>query len=152
MDRPKRRPARRSSTSASAQGGFSLMEAMVATVIAVIAILGLAYSFGMGRAFIDRFEVRRVAQGVAQGYVERLGALPVTDPDLAVGQHPAAPVPIMWNGRQLGTLTWRVATPSDVPTAPLNVTSALHEVTVTAAWTQGGMPDSIAFTRLVAAP
>src|SRR2546426_12733052 len=36
--------------------GFSLIEAVVATVIAALAVVGLAHTFGLGRAFINRFE------------------------------------------------------------------------------------------------
>ena len=46
------------------ESGFSLMEAIVATAIAVIAVLGLAYSFGQGRAMIGRYEISRAAQRI----------------------------------------------------------------------------------------
>ena len=37
-----------------AQSGFTLVEAIVATTIATIAVVGLAYSFGTGRALVNR--------------------------------------------------------------------------------------------------
>ena len=58
--------------------GFSLMEVIVATLIATIAITGLAYTFGLGRSFIDRYELSRAALAAAQGKVEALMATPVT--------------------------------------------------------------------------
>ncbi len=131
------------------ESGFSLMEAIVATVIAVLAVVALAYTFGYGRAFINGFEVRRVAEGAAQAYMDSLGTLPVTSTGLTLGAHPAAPDPFVCNGRALGTISWRVSAPSDVPPGVIN---SLHEVTVTVAWTQGGISDSVAFTRVVAAP
>ena len=36
------------------QNGFSLIEALTATVIAVFAVLGLAYTFSVGRGQVSR--------------------------------------------------------------------------------------------------
>ena len=41
--------------------GFSLIEVLVALVIAVIAILGLAHTFGAGRGLINRYDTAREA-------------------------------------------------------------------------------------------
>jgi hypothetical protein len=125
------------------------MEAIVATVIAVIAVMALAYSFGFGRGFINNFETRRAADAVAQGCMERLGTLQPTAADLTPGGHPPTPPVFAVNGQALGTITWRVGAPSDVPS---NVAGVLREVTVTVAWAQGGQRDSVNYTRLVAAP
>ena len=45
--------------------GVGLMEVIVATIIAVIAIVALAYTFGMGRGLVNRYdrsEERRVGK------------------------------------------------------------------------------------------
>jgi len=55
----------------------------------------------------------------------------------------------MYNRRAIGTLGWSVAPATDVP-AP--VTGTMRQVGVTLSWTLGAQPDSVNFTRLVAAP
>lgn len=64
--------------------GFSLIEVILATVIAVIAILGLAHSFASGRALVERYSVARAALGLAQQRLELLGAEPSSSPDFAI--------------------------------------------------------------------
>jgi hypothetical protein len=121
------------------------MEAIVATVIATIAILGLAYSFGQGRSFIDRFEVARVALGVAQARMERLSFLPLASDSLEVGAHPASPNPFVFDGRMLGTESWRVETADDPFTAE---TDDMKRVTVTVTFATGSVGDSVVLKRL----
>jgi hypothetical protein len=125
------------------------MEAIVATVIAVLAVIALAYSFGYGRSFINGFEVRRVAEGAAQACMDSLGTLPDSAAGLALGTHPATPLPFACNGRVVGTVSWRVSNPSDVPAT---VAGALRELKVAVAWMQENMRDSVVYTRVVAAP
>jgi Tfp pilus assembly protein PilV len=129
--------------------GFSLMEAIVATVIAVIAVMGLAYTFGLGRSFINAFEVRRMADMQAQGCLEWLGSLPGNSSNLAVAPHPAQP--FLFSGRPIGSLVWRVAIPTPAE-APAAATSRLRMVSVTVSWTVGGMTDSVMYSRMVGAP
>src|SRR6186997_61059 len=74
--------------------GFSLIEVIVATVIAVIAVVGLAHSFGVGRGLIDRHENARDALGLAQQRVEYLLNRPPGHPDLAPGTHNLGTVPL----------------------------------------------------------
>ena len=131
------------------ESGFSLMEAIVATVISVIAVVGLAYAFGLGRSFIDDFQVRRVASGAGQACMDSLITLPVGSPALTPGTHPAIPMTFTCWGRPMGTITWRVTAPSD---APASVATLLREVTATVAWTNGSLSDSLSFTRLVSTP
>ena len=133
--------------SRTGEAGFSLMEAIAATIIAVVAVLGLAYSFSIGRGFIDTFEVRRIADAKAQGCMEWLGSLPAADPNLADGAH--GPQPFQVDGRTVGALAWSVGPVAD---APANVQSLLRDVRVTIAWTYGTFPDSVAYVRTVAAP
>lgn len=127
--------------------GFSLMEAVVATVIAVIAVLGLAYSFGLGRGFIDRFEAARVADGLAAACMDSLAT---TGADLSLGgpRPSAAGMPIVYAGTTIGRVTWTVSTVSGVVPGAAN----LVDVAVTASWTMAGMSDSLRYQRFFRAP
>jgi hypothetical protein len=120
------------------------MEAVVATVISVIAILGLAHTFGMGRGFIDRFAVGRAAIGVVQGRMEALSVLPVGSPELTIGAHPG--IPFTYKGEAVGTEWWRVEWFDD-PATP-TTTSDLRKVTVVVTWGRGADRDSLQLTRL----
>src|SRR5882672_11756294 len=96
--------------------GFSLMEALTAATISVIAVLGLAYSFGVGRGLVDRYEVARAALGEAQSQLEALTLLPNSDPTLALG-YVGAPTPFRYEGTTLGEEYWRVVA-YDEPNLP----------------------------------
>src|SRR5689334_2363201 len=48
------------------QRGLGLFEVVAGTLIATIAVLGLAYSFGVGRGMIDRYQVARAGLGEGQ--------------------------------------------------------------------------------------
>ena len=122
------------------------MEAVVATAISVIAILGLAHSFGMGRAFIDRYAIARVALGVAQARMEGLSMLPPAAPDFSIGPHPDAPVVFTFQGAPVGTEQWLVEWFDD-PSTPLT-TADLRRVTVVVAWSLGADQDSVRLARL----
>lgn len=127
------------------------MEAIVATVIAVIAALGLAYSFGIGRSNINRFEVARSADALAQSRMEALGVLaeghPTSD-SLHVGAHPSTPNTFAYHGRVIGQEYWRVE-PAPL-TVPAPIRANMVRVTTTVSWTLGGFADSVGYTRLVA--
>ena len=56
--------------------GFSLMEAVVATAIAVLAVLGLAHTFGLGQGLITRYELARAALAEAAGRMDSLAVIP----------------------------------------------------------------------------
>jgi type II secretory pathway pseudopilin PulG len=128
--------------------GFSLMEALVATVITVIAVIGLAHTFGMGRGFIDRFEVARSALAAAESRMEFLSALRSWSPELMIGDHPAIPNPFVFGNpaRTIGTETWRVEWFDD-PVTPGTIQD-LKRVTVVVRWTMAATADSVTFTRL----
>jgi type II secretory pathway pseudopilin PulG len=134
-------------------GGFSLIEAIVATVIAVIAVLGLAYTFGIGRATIGRYEAARAADAQAQGSMEALGLLAETSPtsdSLEVGFVLSPPDTFSFHGAPIGRAYWRVtAAPATVPNS---VQGKLKAVTVVVAWAQSGLPDSVSYTRLFSIP
>lgn len=127
--------------------GVGLMEVIVATIIAVIAIVALAYTFGTGRGLVNRYENARVALAAAQGRMERLSALPATSTDLQIGQHPASGTyPVMVDGVAVAVESWTVAGYDD----PANGTGGvdLKQVTVTVAWGNQGPNEQVTLTRL----
>ena len=126
------------------ESGFSLMEAAVAIVISVIAILGLAHSFGMGRGFIERFAMGRAAIGVIEGRMEALSVLPASSPELIVGTHPE--IPFDYKGVHVGTEQWRVEWFDDPATT--RTSADLRRVTVVVTWGRGADRDSLRLTRL----
>ena len=136
--------------------GFSLMEVIVATVIATIAVVGLAYTFGMGRGFINRFEVGRAALAAAQGRLELIASLPAGDPlvSLLPATHQAD---FIVGGRVMGTERWTLGWTDDPAdgtastTPPDQDTSDLRVAVVTVAFQQGSVQDSVQLTRLLPA-
>ena len=126
------------------QRGFSLMEALTAATISVIAVLGLAYSFGVGRGLVNRYEIARAALGEAQSLIESLTLLPASDPTLALG-YVCAPTPFRYKGATLGSESWRV-TAYDEP--HIGGIANLRRVIVTVRWQQGAGGDSLSLERL----
>jgi Tfp pilus assembly protein PilV len=122
--------------------GFSLMEAIVGTVIATIAVTGLAYSFGTGRALIHRYEVGRAALGAAQARMEWLSTLPLASLS-------DSSVAFVYRGATLGSEAWTV-TPFDDPLTVAN--HDMDQVSVTVTWGSGANQQSIAMTRLFPLP
>jgi len=126
------------------QRGFSLMEAITGATISVIAVLGLAYSFGVGRSLVNRYELARAALGEAQSQIEALTLLPPSDPTLALG-YVEPRTPFRYKGVTLGTEGWRVVA-YDEPHIP--GPTDLKRVVVTVQWQQGSRPDSLTLERL----
>ena len=124
--------------------GFSLVEALAGATISVIAVLGLAYSFGVGRGLVDRYEIARAALGEAQSQLEALTAELPTDPTLAIG-YVAPLTPFRYEGSTLGTENWRVE-PYDEPHLPGAVN--LRRVVMTVRWKQNAQTDSLSLERL----
>ncbi len=124
------------------------MEAIVASVIAVLAILGLAFSFGQGRALVFRYEIARSALGVAQSRMEFLTTLPRSSDSLRVG-FGSSPVPFVYEGQTAGSESWRV-TAHDDPTLPGTVD--LRRVEVAVRWEAGGLADSLTLDRMFSLP
>lgn len=124
------------------------MEAIVASVIAVIAILGMAYSFGLGRGLVFRYEIARAALGVAQTRMEFLSTLPRSSDSLSVGFASPA-VDFLYESQVAGTEVWRVAAHDD-PTLP--GATNLRRVEVVVRWEAGGMRDSLAIDRMFSLP
>jgi hypothetical protein len=131
--------------------GFSLLEAIAATVIAVLAAIGLAYTFGIGRGNINRLEVARAAEGRAQARMEFLTVLAQTRPGLGdsltqIGTHPSTAIPFDVAGQVVGSEYWRVeAAP---PSIPANIRGNMTLVTVEVAYTLGGLADTSRYSRL----
>lgn len=127
--------------------GFSLIEALIATVIAVIAVLGLAYTFSVGRGQVNRFEVARAALGVAESRMETLLLLHDTTPgsDSLVAPYTSPNLPFTYRGVTLGTLWWHVD-PYDDPDLPDN--PDLKRLVVCVRWNTV-TPDSIQFSQLL---
>lgn len=124
--------------------GFSLMEALTGATISVIAVLGLAHTFGMGRALVDRYEVARVALSEAESQLEALTLRPAGDPTLAIG-YASPPTPFLYQGATLGSQGWRVVA-YDEP--HLAGTANLKRVIMTVRWQQGSRTDSLSLDRL----
>ncbi len=124
--------------------GFSLMEALTAATISVIAVVGLAYSFGVGSSLVDRYEIARAALGEAESQLEALTLLPNTDLALALG-YQAPLTPFRYKGTTLGTEYWRVLA-YDEPHLPGN--ADLKRVVMTVRWQMGTRADSVSMERL----
>jgi type II secretory pathway pseudopilin PulG len=128
----------------SDERGFSLIEALTAATISVIAVLGLAHSFGLGRALVDRYEVARAALSEAQSQLEALTLTPTSDATLAVG-YVSPLTPFQYEGATLGSQYWRVVG-YDEPHLP--GTNDLRRVIMTVRWRQGDRTDSLSLERL----
>lgn len=127
--------------------GFSLMEALTGATITVIAVLGLAYSFGVGRGLVNRYEVARAALGEAESQIEALSLTMQEspgDPTLALG-YVGTLTPFRYEGATLGTENWRVV-PYDEP----NIAGSynLKRIIVTVRWRQNAHTDSVSLERL----
>ena len=127
-----------------------MFEVIAGTLIASIAVLGLAYSFGVGRGLIDRYEVARLALGRAELLADSLGSRNPTT--LTDGSEP------FWIDEvPAGTSTW-VVTPVDdpidgtinsVPPDPNPVD--MKRIHVEVSWRIGPFPDSLGLDRMVLA-
>jgi Tfp pilus assembly protein PilV len=124
--------------------GFSLMEALTSATISVIAVLGLAHTFAMGRSLVDRYEVARFALSEAESQLEALTVRPVGDATLAVGYASPA-TPFIYQGATLGSQYWQVVA-YDEPHLPGSAN--LKRVVMTVRWQQGSRPDSVSLERL----
>ena len=141
----RRAPARRVSC---VEAGFSLVEALVATAIASIAVLGLAYTFGVGRGMVNRYEIARAALGVAQDRLELCTSLPLTSDSLAAG-YVSPQFPFTYQGTSYGNYSWTVGG-YDHPNIPGAVD--LKKVVVTVRFRSGAGTDSLRLDRLIALP
>lgn len=150
MRRPRReRALPRSLCPFHGERGVGLMEVIVATVVAVIAILALAYTFGTGRGLVNRYETARVALAAAQSRMERLSAGPVTSADLQLGPHPATgTLPVWLDGVDVAVESWTVAPYDDPADGTATGDVDLKRVTATVAWGRQGPNERVTLTRL----
>jgi hypothetical protein len=131
--------------------GLGLFEVIAGTVIATLAVLGLAYTFGIGRGLIDRYEVARCALGEAQHLIDSLSV--VRPGNLTAGNRPFQIV-----GTSAGVSSWTVDPVDD----PLDGTSTsappdaspvdFYRLTVQVDFGLGGIADRVQLTRFVPAP
>jgi prepilin-type N-terminal cleavage/methylation domain-containing protein len=139
-----------------AQRGFSLVEVIVAMVIAVIAVVGLAHTFAIGRSLIDRYETARSALAYAQGRVELMAtlALPNHDPGnaaLTPGWH--GPTPVTFGDRAASEryfVEW-VDDPVDNNPPDANPND-YKRLTMYVMWAQGAAMDTVSLSRTLSAP
>ena len=133
--------------------GFSIMEVIVASLIAVVAILGLAHSFGVGRGLIDRYAMAREARAIAQRRIETLSTLPLTDAALSPGQHGPGTVTLYSDIE--GVENWWVD-PVDDPVDGLDPDDDnpidYMRVRVSVSWAQGSFPDTVTLWRMDLSP
>lgn len=131
------------------QRGFSLLEAVVGTFISVLAIVGLAHTFGLGRGMVDRFEIARAALGTAQRRMEILTAGPPASL-IADSDNTGA---FYFHGATIGSERWTVKGvdegidslgDGDLDQNP----NDLRQVTVKVYWGAGGASDSIQLVRM----
>lgn len=135
------------------QRGFSLIEVMVAVVIAAIAVVGLAHSFGAGRALINRYETARAASALVEGRLESLASLAkrnLSDPLLSVGTH--GPAPITIGGDRLGEESWFVEWVDDPLFVGATDPDDYKRVTVAITWTEASVTDTVKLTRILSVP
>jgi Tfp pilus assembly protein PilV len=126
------------------ESGFSLMEAVVATVVATVAVMALAYSFGDARGLVDRYGSARVALAAAQRRMEILSVLDANAPELQAGTTHQADVVV--DGATVARESWTVIAFDD----PANGAGQadLKQVTVTVSWGTGTSADQVQLTRL----
>ncbi len=133
--------------------GFSLIEAMVATVIAVLAVLGLAHTFGLGHGLIDRYAGSRAALGEAQRRMEWLSAHAAQhacDSLVVGGLYPSTPSAFSIPGVVSGTVQWQVDAYDDAVTP--TITQDMRLVTMVVVYGSGSERDSLRITRLFPNP
>jgi hypothetical protein len=122
---------------------------IVATAIAIIAVLGLAHTFGIGRGLIDRFASARDATALAQRRLEMLSMQVQqnpNDPSLDPGTH--GPTVVTLTGGVPGSEQWDVTWVDDAldGTGGADADGNPNDykrVTVTVAWTQAGVTDHV---------
>jgi len=146
-----RHPARGAVRVSGDERGLGLFEVIAGTLIATLAVLGLAYTFGIGRGLIDRYQVARCALGEAQHLVDSLS---VVRPGILV----ASNRPFEIAGTSAGVSSWTV-TPVDDPldgtagSSPPDPNPVdLYKLTVQVQWGFGGLSDHLQLTRFVPAP
>jgi hypothetical protein len=144
-ERPAGPPAPRTRDGSSrGERGVGLMEIIVATVIAVIAILALAYTFGTGSGLVGRYAGARVGLAAAQRRLEILSTLPASAPELQL--HSVHLNDIQLEGGTVARETWTVNAWDD-PADGVSGDVDLKRVRVNVRFGQGPN-DTLSLTRL----
>ena len=137
-----------------AEGGFSLIEVIVATIIATLAIVGLAYTFGMGRGFINDFENNRAALAAAEGQLDLMASRPASDPLVSIGFAHVSDFVVDGSikGIERWTVEW-IDDPADGLASAGNDPnpSDLRLATVSIVIQKGALVDSVRVSRLLPA-
>ncbi len=144
-----RSAAARPALPTSGERGIGLFEVIAGTLVATIAVIGLAYSFGIGRGLIDRYEVARVAMGEAQRVADSLVVQPPTS--LVPGSYSQ---PFVVQGSAVGTTSWTISwvdDPADGLGSDDPNPNDMKRVTVLISWRLGVSNDSLGLSRLVLA-
>jgi len=124
------------------------MEVVIATVIAVIAVVALAYSFGAGRGLVNQYEVARIALAAAQRRMETLSTLPATAAELQDGSHPSSGTdPVQVDGRTVALESWLVEAIDDPADGIRAGDVDLKKVTATVSWGRGSPNETVTLTR-----
>jgi type II secretory pathway pseudopilin PulG len=137
--------------------GFSLVEVMVAGIVAIVAVMGLAFTFSTGRGMIDRYAAARDALAAAEQRMDRLSILGLKDPgnaELAALPPPGklhGPFPRPLDGNTTGTEEWTVTwvdDPADNAGGDPNPND-YKQVTVDVRWTSGHLQDHVELSRII---
>src|SRR5512134_276378 len=92
----------------SSQAGFTIVEVLVAALVAGVAIVGIALMFGSGSAWVSLLGEDRVALGLAEQRIEviRDGGWRVTPAEWAEANEPAGtPASVAVGGRSFRRTT-----------------------------------------------
>ena len=119
---------------------------IASTLIAALAVIGLAYSFGIGRGLIDRYQYARNALGQVSGVLDSLTTLnlPLTTPSSVTRS-------FFVDGMPVGTLTYAtswVDDPADGMSPADPDKNDLRRVVVRAEWDRNGVHDEIEIERM----
>lgn len=140
-----RSPTGRRARPSPGERGIGLFEVIAGTLVATLAVLGLAYSFGIGRALIDRYLLARRAMARAQLLVDSLVTVPPVQ--LSDGNQP------LWvDGAAAGTAYWTIQ-PVDDPidgVSPADPTPVDEKrILVRVGWQMGPASDTLRLSRMV---
>lgn len=130
------------------EAGIGLAEVIAATLIATLAVLGLAYSLGIGRGLIDRYLIARAAEEQARLAVDSL----LTQTPVSLRSDSCD----FWvNGVRAGRTCW-IVTPVDDPVDGLASSSPsdpqpedMKRILVQIRWPQPGGSEVIRLVRIV---
>jgi prepilin-type N-terminal cleavage/methylation domain-containing protein len=111
--------------------GFSLIELIIAMTFFGMLMLGFLSLFPLGMRSVQKSGKMSIASSLAQDEIERLKALPRTDPDLTAGTHVDAGNPI----QGVYSRAWSVT--DDVPLA------GMKSIDLAVSYTDNGIPRNV---------